>query len=221
MIGLIRPRTDLGRALSRHRGLLAGGLAAGAMAAALGVLAPHAEAGVPVLRAARDLPAGQQLTQADLVPAAVPRALQPVGALSRPAEAVGRLLAGPVRAGEALTDVRLVGESLVAAAAPGLLAVPIRLADAASVALLHAGDHVDVLAASTAVNAPLYAPVVAADELVLAAPSRGSSDSGDVSGAGSGIDGGALVVLAVPAPVAARLAAAAVSSRLSVALRGD
>lgn len=214
MIRLIRPRTDLGRALSRHRGLLAGGLAAGAMAAALGVVAPHAEAGVPVLRAARDLPAGAQLTQADLVPTAMPRSLQPVGALSDAAEAVGRLLAAPVRAGEALTDVRLVGGRLVSAAAPGLLAVPIRLADAASAALLHAGDHVDVLAASTAANAPLYAPVVAAHELVLAAPGPGTAVD-------SGLDGGALVVLAVPASVAARLAAAAVSSRLSVAVRGD
>ncbi|MCU1590839.1 MAG: hypothetical protein JWP11_2095, partial [Frankiales bacterium] len=38
---------ELRRALSRHRALLAAGLAAGAVASALGVLAPHPAAGVP------------------------------------------------------------------------------------------------------------------------------------------------------------------------------
>jgi hypothetical protein len=86
--------------------------------------------------------------------------------------------------------------------------VPVRVADAASVALLSAGDHVDVLAAGTAAGGPAYATVVAADAAVLAVPT--AVDAGGE---------GALVVLATTPSVAARLASAAVSSRLSITLR--
>lgn len=201
---------ELQRAVGRHRALLAGGLAAGAMAAALGVLAPHPPPGVPVVTAARDLPPGQPLTAADLRLLAVPRGLVPTGALLAVPALVGRVLAAPVRAGEPLTDVRLAGSGLLSGRDAGLLAVPVRLADAAAAALLRAGDHVDVLAAATTPGAPAYAQVVAPDATVLAVPT-GAGDPGD----------GALVVLAASPTVASRLAAAAVSSRLSVAVRGS
>ncbi|MCA1711857.1 MAG: Flp pilus assembly protein CpaB [Actinobacteria bacterium] len=200
-------RLDVVRALSRHRGLLAAGLAAGSVASALGVLAPSEVPGVLVLRAARDLPAGAALEEADVAAVEVPRAAVPDGALTALPEVVGRLLAAPVRRGEALTDVRLAGAALLDSDRGGL-AVPVRLADAAAAALLHAGDHVDVLAAAAQPGATPDAQVVADDVRVLAVPATGD-DGGE----------GALVVLAVDAPVARRLAAAAVSSRLSVALR--
>ena len=199
-------RLDVLQATSRHRGLLAGGLAAGAVAAALGVLAPSAPPGVAVLRAARDLPAGTPLTATDVVRSELPRAAVPDGAVRDSATVVGRLLAAPVRRGEALTDLRLAGAGLLGSS--DLLAVPVRLADAAAAALLHAGDHVDVLAAATSPGAPAQAPVVVDDAQVLAVPAT-AADTGD----------GALVVLAADSDVARRLAAAAVSSRLSVALR--
>lgn len=208
MTRLPLPPADLLRTVARHRGLLAGGLAAGAMAAGLSVLAPSQPTGVPLVRAARDLAAGQTLTAGDLVFTAVPRSLLPAGALTGPREAIGRILAAPLRTGEPLTDVRLVGARLLNLAAPGRVAVPVRIADAASAALLRAGDHVDVLAAGTAAGAPPYAPTAAVDALVLAVP-RPAVEGPD----------GALVVLAASRTVAARLAAAAVSSRLSVVLR--
>jgi hypothetical protein len=90
----------------------------------------------------------------------------------------------------------------------GLVAVPVRIADAASAALVTAGDHVDVLAAGSSANAPASAQVVAADAEVLAVPTA-VQDDGE----------GALLVVAANPSVAARLAAAAVSSRLSVTLR--
>jgi pilus assembly protein CpaB len=200
-------RLDLVRALSRHRGLLAAGLAAGSVASALGVLAPSGEAGVLVLRAARDLPAGAALANADVSLVEVPRAAVPDGALAALPDVVGRLLAAPVRRGEALTDVRLAGAALLDRD-PDRLAVPVRLADAASATLLHAGDRVDVLAAASRPGAAAEAQVVADDVTVLAVPSA-VEDAGE----------GALVLLAVEPSVARRLAAAAVSSRLSVALR--
>jgi Flp pilus assembly protein CpaB len=161
-----------------------------------------------VLRAARDLPAGTALSPADVVRAELPRGAAPDGALRDAGSLVGRLLAAPVRRGEPLTDVRLAGAGLLASGDSDLLAVPVRLADAATAALLHAGDHVDVLAAGTTPGAPAQAQVVVNDAQVLAVPTT-AQDSSD----------GALVVLAADADVARRLAAAAVSSRLSVALR--
>ena len=201
-------RLDLLRAVTRHRGLLAAGLAAGSVASALTVLTPTPEPGVLVLRAARDLPAGTALAAGDVVQVELPSAAVPDGALTAAPDALGRLLAAPLRRGEPLTDVRLAGTGLLGAADEGLLAVPVRLADAASAALLHAGDRVDVLAAGSGAAAAPAAQVVAASAEVLAVPAA-VHDSGE----------GALVVLAATPQVAARLAAAAVSSRLSVALR--
>jgi Flp pilus assembly protein CpaB len=206
--GAALSRAELRRALSRHRSLLAAGLAAGSVASALGVLAPPAEAGVTVLVAARDLPAGTALAAEDLTSSRIPTRLVPAGVLTTQGQATGRLLAAPVRRGETLLDIRLAGPRLLGGSPGGLLAVPVRVADAASVALLSAGDHVDVLAAGTAAGGPAYATVVAADAAVLAVPT--AVDAGGE---------GALVVLATTPSVAARLASAAVSSRLSITLR--
>ena len=202
-------RTDLIRAVGRYRLLLSAGLAAGSVATALGVLAPSVPPGVLVLRAAKDLSAGTALTGQDLVRTPMPAGLVPAGALLSESHVQGRLLAGPVRAGEPLTDVRLAGTALLGPSHGGLRAVPVRLADAASAALLQAGDRVDVLAASSGPDGPPSAQVVAPDAVVLAVPTA-VQDGGE----------GALVVLAATPIVAARLAAAAVAGRLSVVLRG-
>jgi len=124
------------------------------------------------------------------------------------------VLAGPVRRGEPLTDVRLVGPSLLASV-PGAVAVPVRLADSGAAALLRQGDRIDVLASpgSTAPGAPQpagVARVVAANVLVLAVPGAGGLGS-----AGPGLEG-TLVVVAC-APYVARVLAAT-AERLSPAL---
>lgn len=198
---------EVRRALSRYRTLLVAGLAAGAMAAALGVLAPTAETGIPVLTAARDLPAGVALAAGDLRTTAVPATLVPAGALRASSQVVGRLLAAPLRRGEAVTDIRLAGADLVPPQSTGLVAVPVRIADGASTSLVAPGDHVDVLAADAARGGAPVAQVVAADAEVLAVPT--AVQDGD----------GALVVVAATPATAQRMAAAAVSSRLSLTLR--
>lgn len=206
MSGLAVPSlSELLRALSRHRVLLAAGLAAGAVASGLGVLAPERVAGVMVLTAGADLGAGAVLTAADVRLTELPRGLAPGGALTSIAPAIGRVLAAPVRRGEPLTDVRLAGSDLLSGRRDGAVAVPVRIADAASAALLTAGDRVDVLAAGAAPGGPPFAQVVAAGAEVLSVPTA-ASDAGD----------GALIVVAAMPAVASRLAAAAVSSRLSV-----
>jgi pilus assembly protein CpaB len=196
---------EVSRVTRRHRALLSAGLAAAAVAVALPTLAPTPPPTVRIVAAAHDLVSGSPLTAGDLALVAWPRSVAPAGALLTMSDAVGRVLTGPVRTGEALTDVRLVGAALLT---PGgkLVAAPVRLADPATAGLLHAGDRVDVLAVRT--DQPSLAAVTVASGLtVLAVPAPGSSDPD-----------GALVVLGATPAIAARLAAAAVGSRLSVTL---
>ena len=200
----LAPHTLLA-AVARHRALLASGLAAAAVAAGLSTVAPSAEPTTRVLTAARDLAAGAVLEPGDLVAAAVPDALVPAGALTDIADVAGRLVAGPVRRGEPLTDVRLLGAALLPAGAD--VAVPVRLAEPATGALVTAGDRVDVLAASP--EGGLAAKVVATGLAVLSVPAPSDLPAE-----------GALVVVAASRTTAARLAAAAVTGRLSVAVHG-
>ena len=192
-------------AAARHRVLLAAGLAAASVATGLSAVAPTAEPTTGVLTAARDLAAGAVLQPGDLVTARLPDALVPAGALTDPATVAGRLVAGPVRRGEPLTDVRLLGAALLPSGAD--VAVPVRLAEPATAALVTPGDRVDVLAASP--EGGVAASVVATGLAVLSVPAPS-----DLAAEG------ALVVLAASRPTAARLAAAAVTGRLSVAVHG-
>ena len=196
-----RGLSDLRQTVSRYRALLAAGLAAGAVATALPVLAPTPLPGATVLAAARDLRPGTPLVAGDLVRLDLPRTAVPDGALVSTDAALGHLVTGPVRRGEPLTDVRLLGAGMLPSGR-GLVASPVRLADPAEAALLHAGDRVDVLATASS-GAAVAATVVAAAVSVLAVPTTSDGE-------------GALVVLAASPAVAARLAAAAVASRLSV-----
>ncbi len=146
--------------------------------------------------AAADLPAGTVLTDASLGLTELPTA--PAGSAADPADLAGRVLAAPVRAGEPVTDVRLVGPGLTALLPAGQVAAPVRLADLAVAGLAAPGDRVDVLAT---VPGSARAEVVARGALVLAAP-----------------DDGGLLVLAVDEATAATLAAAATTATLTLSL---
>jgi Flp pilus assembly protein CpaB len=231
-----RPRWlgDLRRAVSWHRRLLAAGLAAAAVAMAVGAMSPTAAPTVAVLAAARDLPGGLPLSAGDLHSIALPPEVVPAGALRPGDDVTGRLLAGPARRGEPLTDARLLGPGLLAGYPDDLVAAPVRIADGGAVSLLRAGDRVDVLAADPSPYSsrtdPAYAEgdgtgrsggsavarVVASAVRVLTVPQ--APDGGPLGGGGGYVDG-ALVVLAVTPAVAAELASAEVSARLSVLLR--
>lgn len=193
------------RAAARHRALLAGGLVAASVATGLGAVAPTPEPVEPILAASRDLPAGTALGPDDLTLVQLPSDAVPTGSLRDTQQAIGRLVAGPVRSGEPLTDVRLLGAGLLAAGTD--VAVPVRLAEPAIAAVVQAGDRVDVLAASPQGGA--VARSVASDVLVLSVPAL-ADDTGE----------GALVVLAASPSVGSRLAAAAVTDRLSAVVRG-
>lgn len=144
-LGRSRPAVLLAtcrRHVMRRRRPLAALLAAVAVVATLTAGAERAPASVDVVVAARDLPAGEVLSPDDLTTVAFAPGSVPSGAVE---PAPGRVLAAPLTRGSALTETALVGPDLTAGRAD-LVAVPVRLPDAGSVALLRVGDEVDVLA---------------------------------------------------------------------------
>jgi Flp pilus assembly protein CpaB len=205
MVRFRRPRSPVHTA----RRVVAFLLAAAALVLALrpdpGAV-PAAAPTVPVAVSAGDLPPGKVLTRDDLTVTRLPAAVTPSGAVADPGSLVGRVLAGGVRAGEPLTDARLVGAGLSALLPEGQVAAPVRLADLAVAALVRTGDRVDVLA-----TPPDAGPteLVADGALVLAAPGPA---------AGSGVDAGGLLLIAVDDATAARLAAASTTATLTVNL---
>jgi len=207
------PVASLVQAATWHRRLLAAGLAAGSVAFALSALAPAPPAVVNVLAVAHDLPAGSTLTPQDIRVVGLSPTNVPAGSLRDRSDVVGRILAGAIRRGEPLTDVRLVGRALTQTlGGAGLVAAPIRIADPGVARLLQAGDVVDVLAASEHGDGTT-APLVATSVRVVTVPAPE-----DVT---SGLADGALIVVATTPSTAAVLARAAVTSRLSVTIRSS
>lgn len=161
LLRLTRVLGRLRRAVLARRRLLAAALTAVAVATGLHAAAAPPPATVPVTVATRDLPSGTvlgagDLEQAEFAPGSVPGDLA--------TDASGRTLAAPLRRGEPVTDVRLVGPALTQGY-PGLTALPIRLPDAAMVELLGVGDRIDLIAADPQGTEPR---VVAAGVSVLA-----------------------------------------------------
>ena len=169
--------------LARRR-LLAAALTAVAVLAGFRAVAAPPPPTVSVTVAAHDLPAGTLLRTEDLTTVPFAPGTSPDGLAPSPA---GQVLAAGVRRGEPITDARLLGATL-ADGHPGLVAMPVRLPDAAMAALLRVGDSIDLLAADPQGGAPL--PVTEA-ALVIALP-RGSDDT-----SADGLPG-RLVVLGVP-----------------------
>lgn len=210
-------RVPLRRHHPGRRRLASAGLAAAALAGALQVLAPDPVPGVAVVVAARDLPAGATLRAGDLRTIHLPGEAVPGGAIAGGAltTATGRVLAGPARRGEVVTDVRLLGAARLAGQPAGTVAAPVRVADPAAAALAAPGSRVDVL---LAVQGRTDAEVVVRAATVLAG-STALTASPDLLGGGGDPAAGGLLVLAVSAPDAAALAGAAARGPLSLTLR--
>ncbi|TYK49439.1 SAF domain-containing protein [Actinomadura decatromicini] len=202
--------------LARLRRPLAALFAAAAAGLALPALRPGPPPSVAVLAAARDLRAGATLTASDLRRVRLPPEAVPSGALR--SGAAGRVLAGPMRRGEPLTDARLVGDGLLRGFGPGTVATPVRIADAGAVRLVRPGDRIDVLAAPS--PSPSLSPsldaapavvsggarLVISSVPVVAVPRRAASDDHD----------GALVVVATDRTQAVALAGAAAPLTLTI-----
>lgn len=192
----LRALRSVRRAVLTHRRLLAAVLTAVAVAAGLQASAAPPPATVAVTVAARDVPAGAVLAERDLATAAFAVGTVPDDLATAP---VGRALASPLRRGEPVTDVRLLGPALTEGH-PGRVALPVRLPDAGMAGLLRVGDVVDLVAADPQGGRPA---LVAPEVPVLALPA-GSAEHG-----GTGLGGRLVVVAARPddVPVIADAAA--------------
>ncbi|TMR39687.1 flagellar biosynthesis protein FlgA [Nonomuraea zeae] len=183
------------RRYGRRRRLIAAALAAIAVAAAF--VATRPAPGSTVLVAARDLSPGP-LRPDDLHP--TPLHHPPAGAIR--AAAAGRVLAAPMRKGEPLTDVRLLDSFRLP---PGLIATPVRIADAATAGLISPGSTITVLAAW---DDGQPARSIAEGVRVITIPPATEHTSAH----------GALVVLATTASQATELAAAQAGGHLSITI---
>jgi Flp pilus assembly protein CpaB len=188
--------------LARRR-LLAGVSAAAAVAATVQATAAPPPSRETVRVAATDLAAGEVVTAHDVTTQEYAPGTAPAGLVDDP---VGRVLAAPVRRGEPITDVRLVGPGL-ADGHPGLTALPVRLPDAGAAGLLRAGDEIDLVAADPQGGPPR---TVADGVTVLAVPD-------DVAESAGGGLAGRLVVLGVPPADVPEVADAAVRYFISYA----
>jgi pilus assembly protein CpaB len=208
-----------------------------AVLAVAGAASPSV-AGAPVVLARRDLAPGAAVGPDDVGVASRPPEAVPVGALTGLDDVVGRRPVGPVRAGEVITDVRLVGpeSARAAAGAPDAAGVPLRLADAAVAALVRPGAVVDVVGSAGVGGTGAGGTGVGG----TGAGGTGVGGTGG-GGAGAGDRGGAalargarvlavvpgeersasapLVLVALPGPEAARVAAATVGQEVTLTLR--
>ncbi|WP_020172099.1 SAF domain-containing protein [Gordonia polyisoprenivorans] len=138
-----------------------------AVAVVVGVTGQRAKNDAPVLVAARDLLPGHTVTGTDLRELRIPVDLVPDGALRLTADSESHTVTGPVRAGEIVTESRLLSPRLpmeLTGRADARL-VPVRLADDTVASLLRAGDLVDVLNAQ--------AQILAAGAIVALVPGAG------------------------------------------------
>src|SRR6478736_9823321 len=104
----------LRRLLARFRRPVSAVLAGLAVLAVIETVAPPAPATRSVAVASRDLAAGVVLSAADVRVVAMPPTVAPAGSPSSVAAVLGHVVAGPLRAGEALTDRRVLGSPLLA-----------------------------------------------------------------------------------------------------------
>lgn len=195
----------------RARRVAAGALVVLAAAAALRSEpgGAHADAVVAI----RDLSPGVVVTADDVRIESRSAATLPDGTLADPTAVVGGAPAGPVRRGEVITDVRLLGTRLTeAASGPDARVVPLQLAQDAILDVLREGDVVDVIAAPPSAPGPDAGPTgrtVATDAVVVLV----SPDPGGLAGAGDRV-----VLVALPAAAATAVAAASLGHTMTLTL---
>ena len=193
--------------LVRRRMLAAALMALAVLAGVRATTAPP-EPTAPVVVARTDLAGGTTVRAADLQVVDHPASAVPAGATGSPRSVAGRVLAAPVRRGEPVTDVRVVGRGLLGGY-PGAVAAPVRVADPGVARLLHVGDRIDLISTPPEGGG---SSVVVSGAPVVAVP-RASADR-------DGMMSGGLVVVAVSPASALSLAEASVSSVLSATLTG-
>jgi len=190
--------------LWRYRWLVVACCLAAAAWVTIGVLRPPPPPTVPVLVAARDVPAGTVLTAADVRIDAAGSA--PGGTVGLDA-AVGATLTVGLPAGVPVVDTMLLGPGLSGAAPAGWVVVPVPLADPMLAELVRVGDRIDLyLAAADTGGRLTEAELVTTGALVLARAGPAEQETGWLGAATA--SSASVVVAAIRPEDAAALAGA-------------
>lgn len=204
-------RRRLVRWLNRNRRLAVALLLCLAASLTVQQLTPAPANTVSAYAAARDLPAGQSLRPDDLALLNVPRGLLPAGSYGSTDPLQGKQLAVALRKGQLISDSQLLGPGLLAGSPPGSAAVPLRMADSASIQLLSPGQLINVvMSTGSGFDQPAASQVLAAAVPVL-------WTSGHGGGAGQWLatrETEGLLVVAADADQARRLAGASTQGKL-------
>lgn len=212
-----RPLRRAVRWLERNRRLAVALLLCIAAGITVQQLTPAPAFTVSAFAAARDLPAGGILGPEDLTVLSVPRDLVPAGSYGGNDSPHGKQLAVALRKGQLLSDSQLLGPGLLAGSPPGTAAVPLRMADPASIQLLSPGQLVNVVMRT----GDSFDQTAASQVLAAAVPVLWTSEHG--SEAGQWLPAGeteGLMVVAADVDQARRLAGASTQGKLFFVLVG-
>jgi Flp pilus assembly protein CpaB len=201
------PLTALVRFLTTHRRFVATGAAMTCVFALAIIASGRDEDQVNVVTASARIEAGHMITESDLTTQTMPVAVVPDAALTSSEDAIGRMSAATLSRGSILTRDNLVAES-GRATTPGHLILPVHLAQADLLKLIHPGDRIALLITDGATNQTS----IAEDVLVVAIP---EADPGGFMSASDP----EYVLVDVPNETAAILASASVMSTITIALR--
>jgi len=160
------------RFVFEHRRSLSAVFAGLAVLTALSSLRQGSD-GTTLLVARHDLRSGHVLAASDLRSATVPASARPAHTLGR-GSAIGRRVAGPMRAGEAITDYRVLQDDALSGYADDAVLTTIRVDRADGLTGLHVGDRVDVVAVDP--DGESKAKVVARGVEVVTLPSGGEAE---------------------------------------------
>ena len=133
--------------------------------------ARQAPEGVRVVVARHDLMSGHVVDRSDLRVATLPTA--PDHPLTT-SSAVGRRVAGPMRAGEPFTDYRVLQPDALDAYGEGAVLTSVTIPDSEGLTGVQVGDHIDVIAVDP--HGESQAEVVARDVEVVTIPSGEDRD---------------------------------------------
>ncbi|MBM7793922.1 Flp pilus assembly protein CpaB [Paenarthrobacter ilicis] len=199
------------RWLARNRRLAVALLLCLAAGIAVQQLTPDQGVRMAVLTAARDLPSGATLTASDFTDTVLPAQLELNGAIKAVSDLEGRQLSSPLGRGQIPTEADLLGPGLLTGAPLGSSAVPLRMADPASIQLLSPGQLVTVvLTAAGSYDESRSSQVLAASVPVLWTSAQGGKP-GEWLGT-TEMDG--LMVVAADAEQAEKLAGASTQGKL-------
>lgn len=195
-----------------HRRLVAGLCAALAVIAGLSAVKPPAPATDGVIVAAHDLASGTTLSADDVEVRRLPSEVAASGAYDDIDALVGESLSGPMRRGETITDMRLIGADLLAGYPADSTLATVRIADPQSLWGVAVGTYVDIVGVD--VDGKKAGRILADEAQVVAMPEEAEKT---IAGTSSGVS----LVVCVPADKAVELTDAASRMQLGVIVSTD